>query len=147
MKYNSISLFFILFIGLVPLIWVTVLGQDESPVEQTYVLMGFGGKVFGLAQVEADGRNLSVHISTPYVPSENREFEAWLIDDLRPGSGYYQSLGPITQNGTLSYENDLMNPYTFTHITVTSEPANDLDPRASTSNTQGILMLAPPFRQ
>ena len=124
MEYTRISILSTLFLGFVPFISGTVLGQQGPTVEQTYALVGFGGVIFGLAHVESDGKNLSVQISTPLVPSENREFEAWLLDDLRPGSEYYQSLGPINQNGTLNYDNFLMNPYTFTHIMVTSEPEN-----------------------
>ncbi|MDX1373133.1 MAG: hypothetical protein R3321_11715, partial [Nitrososphaeraceae archaeon] len=75
------------------------------------------------------------------------EFEAWLVDDSGPGSGYYLSLGAINEDGTLNFTGYLMNAYTYTHIQVTSEPENDLDPKAAWSNTVGITKLVPPFGQ
>lgn len=122
-------------------------GQSGQIKQGTLAIVGYGGLVFGLANVESDGKNLSIKISTPYVPPKGEEFEAWLVDDSRRGSGYSLSLGAINEDGTLNYTGHLINAYTYTHIQITTEPKNDLDPKAAWSNTVGITKLVPPFGQ
>ena len=103
----------------------TSLGQLAIPTERTLAIIGSNGLLFGLSEIETDGKNLSVEISTAFAPDEDREFEAWLVDDKRGGSAYYLNLGAINENGTLNYNEHLMNPNTYTHLEITSEPAND----------------------
>lgn len=147
MKYIQTIALSTLFMGMMSLLGEYAFAQQPEPVEQTYALIGYGGIVFGLANVEVDGKHLSIDISTAYTPNANKEFEAWLVDDFFEGSGYSLSLGAINSNGTLKFDQNMMNPYTYTHLQVTSEPENDLDPLPAWSDTVGITMLVPPFGQ
>jgi cellulase/cellobiase CelA1 len=74
-------------------------------------------------------------------------FEAWLTDGNYAASGYPLSLGQFIRDGTLSYNENLVNSYTFTDITVTMEPRDDKDPKPAWSNAVGAYLLAPPFGQ
>jgi hypothetical protein len=123
----------------------TAFAQQGQMNQGTLAIITVDGLVGGLADVVSDGKNLSVEISTPYVPDPDKEFEAWLVDDKRGGSAYYLNLGTINENGTLNYNEHLMNPYTYTHLEITSEPKNDLDPRPDTSNIVGTTELVEPF--
>ena len=146
MEYIKPVVFLVLLLGSISLISGSVIfGQLAIPSERTLAIIGYDGLLFGLSEVKTDGRNLSVEIATPFVPDEDKEFEAWLVDDKRGGSAYYLNLGALNENGTLNYNEHLMSPYTYTHLEITSEPANDLDPRPDTSNIVGTAELVPPF--
>jgi hypothetical protein len=146
MEYIKTIVFSALVLGSMSLISSTaIFGQLAIPSEQTLAIIGYDGLLFGLSEVKTDERNLSVEIATPFVPNEDTEFEAWLVDDKRGGSAYYLNLGVLNENGTLNYNEHLMSPYTYTHLEITSEPANDLDPRPDTSNIVGTAELVPPF--
>ena len=134
-----------LVLGSISLISGTVYGQLASPTESTLAIVGSGGLLFGLAEISTDGKNLSVEVATPFAPDEGQEFEAWLVDDLRGGSAYYLNLGALNENGTLNYNEHLIAPVTYTHLEITSEPANDLDPRPDTSRIVGTAVLVSPF--
>ena len=146
MKYiKSVALLAILLSSVSLISGTSIFGQLAIPSERTLAIIGYDGLLFGLSEVETDGKNLSIEIATPFVPSEDQEFEAWLVDDKRGGSAYYLNLGAINENGTLNYNEHLINPITYTHLEITSEPANDLDPRPDTSNIVGTAELVPPF--
>jgi hypothetical protein len=146
MEYIKPVVFLVLLLGSISLISGSVIfGQLAIPSERTLAIIGYDGLLFGLSEVKTDGRNLSVEVATPFVPDEDKEFEAWLVDDKRGGSAYYLNLGALNENGTLNYNEHLMSPYTYTHLEITSEPANDLDPRPDTSNIVGTAELVPPF--
>ncbi len=146
MEYiKSVALLAILLSSVSLISGTAIFGQLAIPSERTLAIIGYDGLFFGLSEVKTDGKNLSIEIATPFVPSEGKEFEAWLVDDKRGGSAYYLNLGALNENGTLNYNEHLINPNTYTHLEITSEPANDLDPRPDTSNIVGTAELVPPF--
>ena len=82
---------------------------------------------------------------TDLVPHQDKVFEAWLVDGNYAASGYPLSLGQFIKDGTLSYNENLVNAYTYTDIAVTMEPKDDSDPKPSWSNQVGVYLLSPPF--
>ncbi|MGZ5509329.1 MAG: hypothetical protein ACXWFC_02495 [Nitrososphaeraceae archaeon] len=145
MEYIKAIVLSALFMISISLISGTSFGQLAIPTERTLAIIGSDGLLFGLSEIETDEKNLSVEIATPFAPDEDQEFEAWFVDDKRGGSAYYLNLGAINENGTLNYNEHLINPLTYTHLEITSEPANDLDPRPATRNIVGTAELVPPF--
>ncbi len=145
MEYIKAIVLSALFMSSISLISGTSFGQLAIPTERTLAIIGSDGLLFGLSEIETDGKNLSVEIATHFAPDEDQEFEAWFVDDKRGGSAYYLNLGAINENGTLNYNEHLINPLTYTHLEITSEPANDLDPRPATRNIVGTAELVPPF--
>lgn len=121
--------------------------QSEQTKCQTGALIGYGGTVFGLANVCTDGYTINVDIATNYQPQSGKVFEAWLVDDYYEGSGYALSMGKILASGTLGFQQIMTNAKTYTDIVITQEPADDLSPLASWSNSVAQTWLTPPFGQ
>jgi hypothetical protein len=111
---------------------------------QTGALIGYAGIMFGVANVCTDGYTINVDLATNYLPQSGRVFEAWFVDDVY-GSGYTLSMGKFLSSGTLSFNQIMTNARTYTDIVVTQEPANDLSPFPSWSNTVAQTWLLPPF--
>jgi hypothetical protein len=124
-----------------------VYAQSERTKCQTGALIGYGGTVFGLANVCTNGYTINIDLATNYVPPSGKVFEAWLVDDGYEGSGYALSLGKILGSGTLGFEEIMNNAKTYTDIVITLEPNNDLSPLASWSNSVAQTWLLPPFGQ
>ena len=84
----------------------------------------------------SSARALSVMANMSAQPTNGTVHEGWLVDD--GGSGYMLSLGEFSKNGTLTYNDQMVNPYTYTQFIVTEEPFEDPDPRgaAATGGTQ-----------
>jgi hypothetical protein len=112
---------------------------------QTYVIVGWGGKTVGLANIISDGHQTTINLSTPYIPPQGKTFEAWLVDGNYGASGYTLSLGQFDQKGILRYQANLVNAYTYTDLAVTVEPKDDPDPKPSASNQVGVSVLSSPF--
>ncbi len=81
------------------------------------------------------------------MPQSGKVFEAWLVDDAYGGSGYALSMGKILNSGTLGFHEIMTNAKTYTDIVITQEPADDLSPLASWSNSVAQTWLLPPFGQ
>ena len=124
---------------------VKAYGQSEPIKCQTNALIGYGGSIFGLADVCTDGNKINVDISTNYIPQSGKVFEAWLIDDGYKGSGYMLSMGKLLNSGILHFHEVMNNATTYTDIVITQEPAGDLSPLASWSNSVAQTWLLPPF--
>ena len=124
---------------------VKAYAQFEPIKCQTNALIGYGGSIFGLANVCTDGNKINVDISTNYVPHSGKVFEAWLIDDGNKGSGYFLSMGKLLNSGILHFNQVMNNATTYTDIVITQEPAGDLSPLASWSNSVAQTWLLPPF--
>jgi hypothetical protein len=85
---------------------------------------------------------------TPYVlPPSGKVFEVWMVDANYRASGYPLSLGEISANGTLSYNENLVFSPTYTDVVVTLEPENDKDPKPNWSQSVAGYWLVPPFGQ
>lgn len=62
-------------------------------------------------------------------PAGEDVYEAWFED--KGGSGYHLSLGKFDDNNTLTVNQTMVNPYTYTIFYVTAEPSDDVDPNPS----------------
>ena len=62
-------------------------------------------------------------------PAGEDVYEGWFED--KGGSGYHLSLGKFDDSNTLSVNQTMVNPYTYTIFYVTAEPKNDVDPNPS----------------
>ena len=76
--------------------------------------------------------------------AEGQVYEGW-FEDKGDASGYSLSLGKFDENGTLSINQTMVNPYTYSVFFVTAEPEKDPDPNPS-SVVVGTE-LSPPFGQ
>jgi hypothetical protein len=124
---------------------VKAYAQSEPIKCQTNALIGYGGSIFGLANVCTNGNKIDVDITTNYIPQSGKVFEAWLIDDTYKGSGYMLSMGKLLNSGVLHFNEVMNNATTYTDIVITQEPAGDLSPLASWSNSVAQTWLLPPF--
>ena len=55
--------------------------KSERTQCQTGALIGYGGTIFGLANVCTNGYTINVGLATYYLPPSGKVFEAWLVDD------------------------------------------------------------------
>ena len=149
MQNSVIAIFVMVTLSLVWVLSVSAdaYAQSERTKCQTGALIGYGGTIFGLANVCTDGYTINVDIATNFVPPSGKVFEAWLVDDATEGSGYALSTGKILASGTLGFHEIMTNAKTYTDIVVTLEPANDLSPLAAWSDSVAQNWLLPPFGQ
>jgi hypothetical protein len=124
-----------------------VYAQSEQTKCQTGALIGYGGIIFGLANVCTNGYTINVDLATDYIPASGKVFEAWLVDDYYGGSGYALSMGKILKSGTLGFHETMTNAKTYTDIVITLEPDNDVSPLAAWSDAVAQTWLLPPFGQ
>ena len=122
--------------------------EQSKPIKcQTGALIGYGGTIFGLADVCTNANSIDVDITTNYIPQPGKVFEAWLVDDFSKGSDYALSMGKILNSGGLRFQEVMNNATTYTDIVVTQEPTGDLSPLPSWSNAVAQTWLLPPFGQ
>ena len=112
---------------------------------QTYVILGWGGKTIGLADISSDGHQTTITASTAYIPPQGKTFEAWLVDGNYGASGYPLSLGQFDEKGILRYKANLVNAYTYTDLAITAEPKDDLDPKPASSDQVGVAVFSSPY--
>ena len=143
----AITLIAALGLALAPSAMANVQAQAEATKCQTGALIGYGGTVFGVANVCTNGYTINVDLATNYLPKEGWVFNAWLVDDSYEGSGYPLVMGKVLNTGTLSFDEVQTNARTWTDIVVTQQPADSLSPLPSWSNSVAQTWLAPPFGQ
>jgi hypothetical protein len=124
-----------------------IVAAQEGMGSQQGVFVGYGGQVFGAVNVDSNGHTTRVSGVTDFIPNPDMVFEAWLIDGNYAASGYPLSLGQFIKDGTLAFDENLVNSYTYTDIMVTMEPKNDLDPKPAWSNVVGAYYMTVPFGQ
>jgi hypothetical protein len=114
--------------------------QTTLDITRAGVDKPYGGEKLGTVLIVPKEHIISVtaNMSTP--PADGKVYEGWFVDD--GGSGYKLSLGEFAKNGTLTFNNPLVNPYTYTQFIVTEEPFEDADPNAAAS-TGGTQLQAP----
>ena len=148
-KLLGVIIAFVLALGSIAVIQGTTNLQTATAQQgmetQNGVILGYGGQVFGVVNVASNGHSLKISSVTDLVPLQDKVFEAWLVDGNYAASGYPLSLGQFIKDGTLSYNENLVNAYTYTDIAVTMEPRDDLDPKPSWSNQVGVYLLSAPF--
>jgi hypothetical protein len=143
----AITLIAALGLALAPSAIANVHAQSGATKCQTGALIGYGGTVFGVANVCTNGYTVNVDLATNYQPKEGWVFNAWLVDDSYEGSGYPLVMGKVLDQGTLSFDEIQTNARTWTDIVVTQQPADSLSPLPSWSNSVAQTWLAPPFGQ
>ena len=100
----------------------------------------YGGEKLGTVLIVPKEHVLSVTAKMSSQPTNGTVYEGWLVDYR--GSGYKLSLGEFSKNGTLTYIDQMVNPYTYTQFIVTEEPFEDPDPNA-TAATAGTQLQIP----
>jgi hypothetical protein len=100
----------------------------------------YGGEKLGTVLIVPKEHVLSLTADMSSQPTNGTIYEGWLVDD--GGSGYKLSLGEFSKNATLTYQDQMVNPYTYTQFIVTEEPFEDPDPNAA-SATGGTRLHAP----
>ncbi len=134
-------LIFVAFGGTVPI--QSGYAQASS---QSNIIVGPNAEVFGFADIQSsDGHSLNIQGLANYLPPSGKVFEVWLLDSGYGTSGYPLSIGQIKNDLTFSYDAYLVNPYTYTDLFVTVEPADDPDPKPAYSVTVGAAPLSVPF--
>lgn len=118
--------------------------QDQATT-QTDIIVSPNADVFGFVDIKSDGHSLNIKGLANYLPPSGKVFEVWLLDSGYGTSGYPLSIGQFKDNLTFSYDAYLVNPYTYTDLFVTVEPADDPDPKPATSVTVGVAPLSYPF--
>ena len=100
----------------------------------------YGGEKVGTFSITPEGHviHLLANMSAP--PSSGKVYEGWLVD--AGGSGYKLSVGEFGKNGTLQFDQQMVNPYTYTQFIVTEEPFEDADPNAADA-IRGAQLQAP----
>ena len=103
----------------------------------------FGGEKVGTISITPEGHivHLLANMSAP--PSSGKVYEGWFVD--AGGSAYKLSLGEFGKNGTLQFDQQMVNPYTYTQFIVTEEPFEDADPNAA--DAVGGAQLQAPFER
>ena len=142
-----ITLIAALGLAIAPSSLANVQAQVEANKCQTGALIGYGGTVFGVANLCTNGYTINVDLATNYQPKEGWVFNAWLVDDSYEGSGYPLVMGKLLDQGTLTFDEIQTNARTWTDIVVTQQPANSLSPLPSWSNSVAQTWLVPPMGQ
>ena len=124
---------------------VNALGNTTAT--QSGALLGYGGQIFGLADVSTDDHWTKINIASNFLPPSGKVFEVWMVDGNYAASGYPLSLGQISQTGTLKFNENLVYAPTYTDLVVTLEPQNDKDPKPAWSQSVAAYWMIPPFGQ
>jgi hypothetical protein len=103
----------------------------------------FGGEKVGTISITPEGHIVHVLANMSAPPSSGKVYEGWFVD--AGGSGYKLSLGEFGKNGTLQFDQQMVNPYTYTQFIVTEEPFEDADPNAA--GAIGGAQLQAPFER
>ena len=69
----------------------------------------YGGEKLGTVLIVPKEHLVSVTANMSAPPAEGKVYEGWFVDD--GGSGYKLSLGEFSKNGTLTYEEQTVNPF------------------------------------
>lgn len=147
MKFSIVAVLIASVIGLALILLPFENAQATVRTEQTQtgVLVGYGGQLFGVADISTNGNTIEVDIATDFLPPPGKVFEAWLVDGGGGASGYPLSIGQLFASGTLKFNEHMVNADTYTDLIITIEPVNDLDPGGDWSQTVGAYLLASPF--
>ena len=86
----------------------------------------YGGEKVGTFSITPQGHviHLLANMSAP--ASSGKVYEGWFVD--AGGSGYKLSVEEFGKNGTLQFDQQMVNPYTYTQFIVTEEPFEDANP-------------------
>ena len=148
MKHGFVTIFLSLIaaVVLVPM-GGQIMNANAATPNQTGVLVGYGGQVFGLVDVSSDGHQTEITSSTNFIPPSGKVFEAWIVDGNYAASQYPLSLGQFAPGGKLKFDENMVNAHTYTDVVVTLEPQDDKDPKPAWSQSVAAYWMPPPFGQ
>jgi len=121
--------------------------QGNATASQSGALLGYGGQIFGLADVSTNDHLTKISLTSGFIAPSGKVFEVWMVDGNYRASGYSLSLGQISPTGTLKYIESLVYSPTYTDLVVTLEPQNDKDPKPAWSQSIAAYWMIPPFGQ
>ena len=91
----------------------------------------YGGDKKGTFDLSFQNTNIIVTARMNESPSNGKVYEGW-FEDKGDASGYSLSVGKFNEkDNTLTVNQRMVNPYTYTIFFVTAEPVNDPDPKPS----------------
>ena len=92
----------------------------------------YGGDKKGNFNLSFQNTSLIVTARMNEPPAKGQVYEGW-FEDKGDASGYSLSVGKFDEknNNTLTVNQRMVNPYTYTVFFVTAEPVNDPDPKPS----------------
>jgi hypothetical protein len=89
----------------------------------------YDGDTKGTLEISDRNGTISMNAKLFEPPGGEDVYEGWLED--KGGSGYHLSLGKFDESNTLTVNQTMVNPYTYTIFYVTTEPGDDVDPNPS----------------
>jgi hypothetical protein len=104
----------------------------------------YGGEEKGSLEISVQNNTLSLTAVMNPVRQQLEVYEGWL-EDKGDASGYSLSLGKFDESNTLTVNQTMINPYTYTIFYVTAEPMDDPDPNPS--DVIAAAKLPTPFGQ
>ncbi len=121
----SLSIAILLSVGIIS---TTVFAQQTSlDLTSPTITELYGGDKKGTLYLNVQHNTIiaTAQINEP-PPTEEQVYEGW-FEDKGDASGYSLSVGKFNQNNTLSVNQTMVNPYTYTIFYVTTEPRDDFD--------------------
>jgi hypothetical protein len=121
----SLSIAILLSVGIIS---TTVFAQSTSlDLTSPTITELYGGDKKGTVYLNVQNNTIiaTAQINEP-PPTEEQVYEGW-FEDRGDASGYSLSVGQFNQNNTLSVNQTMVNPYTYTIFYVTTEPRDDFD--------------------
>ena len=90
----------------------------------------YGGDKKGSFEFSVQNNNIYGTAEMNEQPSDGEVYEGW-FEDKGDASGYSLSVGKFDNDNTLTINQTMVNPYTYTVFFVTTEPGHDSDPNPS----------------
>lgn len=91
----------------------------------------YGGDKKGMLDLNIQNNLVILNATLNESPAEGEVYEGW-FEDKGDASGYSLSVGKFNEkNNTLTVNQTMVNPYTYTIFYVTTEPVDDTDPKPS----------------
>ena len=88
----------------------------------------YGGDKKGTLDVNVQNNTVIATAQMNEPPTEEQVYEGW-FEDKGDASGYSLSVGKFNQYNTLNVNQTMVNPYTYTIFSITTEPIDDIDPK------------------
>ena len=128
---SSLSLVIISIIGIITT--PSVFAQQISSLDLTAPTITelYGGDKKGMLDLNIQNNLVILNATLNESPAEGEVYEGW-FEDKGDASGYSLSVGKFNEkNNTLTVNQTMVNPYTYTIFYVTTEPVDDTDPKPS----------------
>jgi hypothetical protein len=103
-----------------------------------------GGEKKGTLDLNVQNTTVIATATMNEPPAEGQVYEGW-FEDKGDATGYSLSVGKFNENNTLSINQTMVNPFSYTVFYVTAEPVDD--PDLNPSDVVVSTKLPPPFGQ